>query len=144
MKYKIFIDKDQKEEIIIYCKEKTKLSEQIEKLIDSYGMEFIGFKEREAIPLDLNEIYSFVVEMGKVTANTEIDNFQIKYRLYQLEELLPDNFIKINQSCIVNIRKIKRFFATVGGTLNIELKNGYKDYVSRRNIKKVKERLGLK
>jgi len=60
-----------------------------------------------------------------------------------LEEKLSSDFIKINQSCIVNIKKIEKFSASIYGTLNIKLKNGYSDYVSRRNMKKIKERFGL-
>ena len=61
----------------------------------------------------------------------------------QLEEMLDDSFVKINQSCIANIKKIDRFKATVGGSLTVIFKNGHIDYVSRRNLKNVKERLGL-
>ena len=68
-----------------------------------------------------------------------------KKRLYKIEEMLEDDdFIKINQSCIVNIKMIESFDASIGGALMIKLKNGYRDYISRRQIKAVKERLGLK
>ena len=54
------------------------------------------------------------------------------------------DFVKLNQSCIVNIKKIECFDASLGGALKVTLKNGYRDYVSRRQLKAVKERLGLK
>ena len=44
---------------------------------------------------------------------------------------------------LINIDKIKRFDASLSGFLLVTLKNGYSDYVSRRNLKNVKERLGL-
>ena len=61
--------------------------------------------------------------------------------MVELEESLPDNFLKINKSCIANIDKIKSFDATITGTLAVNFKNGYRDYVSRRRMKSVKERL---
>ena len=64
-------------------------------------------------------------------------------RLYQLEELLPSDFLKINQSCLVNIEKIKRFDSSIGASLRVMLDDGDRDYVSRRQLKTVKERLGL-
>ena len=76
-------------------------------------------------------------------ALTENEKFKIKSRLYQLEEKLDNNFVKINQSCIANIKKIDRFKATVGGSLTVVFENGYVDFVSRRKLKNVKERLGL-
>ena len=56
---------------------------------------------------------------------------------------LGTDFIKINQSCIANIRQIQRFDTSFSGTLRVIFKNGYTDYVSRRQLKAVKERLGL-
>ena len=50
----------------------------------------------------------------------------------------------INQGCLVNIDKIDHFDASISGNLIIYLKSGYKDYVSRRQIKNVKERIGIK
>ena len=76
-------------------------------------------------------------------ALTEKGKYRLKSRLYQLEKNLNDNFVKINQSCIANIKKIEKFKASVGGALMVIFKNGYEDYVSRRNLKNVKERLGL-
>ena len=72
-----------------------------------------------------------------------IEKFEIKTRLYVIEEKLPENFIKINQSCIANINQIERFDASISGTLKIRFKNGYTDYVSRRQLKNVKERIGI-
>jgi DNA-binding LytR/AlgR family response regulator len=83
------------------------------------------------------------VEAGKVYAMTLNHKWQLKGRLYQVEELLPSSFVKINQSCLANIRKIQRFQSTIGGTLQVVFENGYVDYVSRRQLKTVKERLGL-
>ena len=39
---------------------------------------------------------------------------------------------------------IDRFNASIGETLLVIFKSGYKDYVSRRQIKNVKERMGIK
>ena len=112
-------------------------------LVNEYELQFIGFSSNGAQNLTANEIYCFTVENEKLYALTENGRLQIKNRLYRIEELLPESFIKVNQSCIVNLKAIKRFDASVSGALRLELKNGYTDYVSRRNLKKVKERVGL-
>ena len=52
-------------------------------------------------------------------------------------------FIKINQSCLANKTKIKRFETTIGGALKVVFKNGYIDFISRRELKNVKNRMGL-
>lgn len=143
MKYKIFIDKEHEEEILIYAHKKTKLINNIEQLILNDSIELTGYSNGRLFPLNITDIFCFIVEDNKIFAITEKEKLQIKTRLYILEEKLPDNFIKINQSCLANIKLIDRFDASIYGALSVKFKNGYTDYVSRRNIKKVKERLAL-
>ena len=79
-----------------------------------------------------------------VTKGITIDEFNDKYKKI-LQNILKicSNFVKINQSCIVNVNKIERFDTSVSGTLKVSLKNGYTDYVSRRQLKPIKERIGI-
>lgn len=144
MKCIITIDKDREEEVLIFAHKRTKLVDDIETLINNNEKELIGYSAGEAYRLTLSEISCFTVENNKVYAVTEKDKLQIKLRLYQIEEMLGSGFVKINQSCIANIKEIKKFDASISGVLTVTLKNGYRDYVSRRNIKTVKERLGVK
>lgn len=143
MKCTLIITDNHEEEVVIYAREKTKLIEDIENLIRDNAFELIGYSGYEAVNLRTDEVVCFLVEEGKVYAITDKNRFRLKCRLYQLEETLPENFVKINQSCIANIKKIERFNTSVSGTLLIKFKNGYKDYVSRRQMKAVKERFGL-
>jgi DNA-binding LytR/AlgR family response regulator len=64
--------------------------------------------------------------------------------MYTVEEQLGGRFVKINQSCTVNVDKIERFDVSIGGALRVTLKNGFRDHVSRRQLKAVKERMGIK
>ena len=143
MKCTLIITDEHEEEVVIYARERTKLTNDIEVLVCGSVPELIGYKENEVVKLTSDLISCFTVEGNKVYALTDSEKLQIKLRLYQLEEMLFDTFVKINQSCIANIRKIERFDTSVSGTLLIKFKNGYKDYVSRRQMKAVKERFGL-
>ena len=143
MKYKIYMDREREEEILIYAHEKTHLVERIEELILEQQRDILAFGDGEVVRLCEDEIFCFVVEEGRVFALTERDKFQLKMRLYQLEEQFSDRFVKINQSCLVNVDKIARFDASIGGSLKVTLKNGYKDYISRRQMRTVKDRIGF-
>lgn len=143
MQLKIIIDKTRDEEILIYAHEKTALVESIEQLVLQEKIELIGYTDGEAVRLNLAEICCFTVEDNRVFAATLNERFRLKYRLWQLEEKLPECFVKINQSCIANIGMIDRFDTSISGSLLVKFKNGNTDYVSRRQLKKVKERLGL-
>ena len=144
MKCTIIVDENREEEIVIYTHKKTSLISEIEELILTKSLELLGYSENSIVKLSQHDVYCFVVENNKVFAITEKEKFQLKQRLYVIEEMLDENFIKINQSCIVNIKKIEKFDVSFSGTLLVILKNGYKEYVSRRQLKFVKERLGLK
>ena len=144
MKYTIIIDENREEEVIVYAKKKSALTDEIESLVSDNKLGLIGYdKNGEGVKLIADEVCCFAAEDNRVYAITEKEKLRLKCRLYQLEEMLPDNFVKINQSCLANIRKISRFDTSVSGTLLIKFKNGYKDYVSRRQMKAVKERFGL-
>ena len=143
MKLSIFIDKNREEEIQIFAHEETELITQIKSLLSDYSLQINGFKEKEIYPLKINDIYWFSAENNKVYAITENDKFLLKERLYTIEKNLSRDFIKINKSCIANIKKIDRFEAVISGTIMVKFKNGYADYVSRRSVKSVKERLGF-
>ncbi|MBQ2974550.1 MAG: LytTR family transcriptional regulator DNA-binding domain-containing protein [Clostridia bacterium] len=144
MKLKITIDRNHEEEILLFAHERTKLVDNIESLVKNFSREIIGYTETQTYILHFSNITCFIVENNKVYAITDKEKLQIKMRLYQLEEMLSDSFVKINQSCIANINEIKRFDSSISGTLKVVFKNGYGDYVSRRNIKAIKERLGVK
>lgn len=141
MKCTIMIDKSREEEVIVYAHEYSRLTEDIEQLV---GTKWIGYADKTAVRLNLSDIYCFTVEENKVYAVTAQERWQVKQRLYRIEEQLPGNFVKINQSCLANIEAIERFEVSFGASLTVIFKNGHRDYVSRRQVKQVKERLGIK
>ena len=140
MKIKVVIDKNLDEDIVVYAKERNELVDKIERLAD--GPEnIVAKRDRTLYNLDFSDIVCFTAENNKVFAHAGKESFEVDEKIYELEEILPDNFLKINKSCIANIEKIKSFDATITGTLAVNFKNGYRDYVSRRRMKYVKERL---
>ena len=139
MKCRTVIDKDREEEVVIYVHEKSTLSSEIEEFVLGRSLELLGYKDKNIVKLLPSDVYCFIVEDNRVYAVCENERFQIKQRLYLLETMLDKDFVKINQSCIANIRKIAKFDASITGTLMVNFKNGYKDYVSRRQLKIVKE-----
>ncbi len=144
MKCRVILDPQRDEEVIIVAHERTALVQEIESLIADSEQPLIGYRDKQAVPLVVADVICFLVEGGKVFAITDDERFWVKTRLYQLEQSLPDHFVKLNQSCIANIRRIARFDASLAGALTVIFQNGQRDYVSRRNIKLVKERMGLK
>ena len=144
MKYKTYIDPTREEEIIIYAHEYNDTVRKIEHIACESAEELVGFENKSTFriisPADVN---CFFVEDNKVYALMDDAKLLLKLRLYAVEEALDENFVRINQSCIANIKKIDRFEVSFAGALSVIFKNGYKDYVSRRQLKNVKERIGF-
>lgn len=143
MKVTTVLDDTREEEVVIYAHRRNDLVEEIERLVSQKPAELVGFCEDTAAILDYVKVAYFTVENGKIYAAVGDKRYLIRRRLYQLEQQMPASFIKINQSCLANIRQIARFEAALSGALRVVFKNGDIDYVSRRNLRAVKERLGL-
>ena len=143
MKCYTYIEKNEEERVLIYAHDRTRLVEDIESLVLSSEIDLTGSYDSEIIKIDINDVVCFISENNKVYALIGDKKYQIKYRLYQIEELNLNMFIKINQSCLANKTKIKRFETSIGGALKIIFKNGYVDFISRRELKNVKKRMGL-
>ena len=145
MKYTTVIDPARDQEVIIYARQKTPEIEALEDYIRRMDAELLGYgKEGQIIPLRPDEIDCFISEEGRVYALTDEGRLSVRLPLYALEETLGDGFIRINQSCLGNIRKIHHFDASIGGSLMVTFVNGHRDFVSRRQLKTVKERMGMK
>ena len=144
MKVTTVIDPQKEEEVVIYAHKRTALVEEIETLVAQSNHPLLGYGEGEILPLSFSSVECFFVADGKLYARTGEKTLRIAMRLYQLEELLDNSFVKINQSAIVNIKSIRRFEASVGGSLRVVMQCGWCDYISRRQLKFVKERMGLR
>ena len=142
MKLNVFVGKTEEERIDIYVNERKQIIDDIQMLISEKN-ELLCHKNGEIYKIGFSEIVLFTVENEKVAVFTEKDKFFVKERLYMIEEKMPSAFVKLNQSTIGNIKKIKKFDCSVSGTLKVTFSNGLTDFVSRRQVKAVKERLGL-
>ncbi|HOQ15958.1 MAG TPA: LytTR family DNA-binding domain-containing protein, partial [Defluviitaleaceae bacterium] len=67
-----------------------------------------------------------------------------RLKLYEIEERLDKNyFVRISNSEIINLRKVKSFDLSFTGTICVKLSNDTVTYVSRRRVGKVKKILGI-
>jgi len=104
----------------------------------------VGFLEEEAMLLSQEEIYRVFAESGKVFAETENGRYQLRLRLYELEERLDGKrFVRISNAEIVNLGMVRGFDLSFAGTICVRMKNGTVTYVSRRYVSKIKQVLGI-
>ena len=90
------------------------------------------------------QVYYFEYVDQKVFAYCKSNVYEIKKKLYELEEILPsDDFIRVSKSSILNLDKISSLAPAFGGRFEANLKNGEKIIISRQYVNGLKEALGL-
>ncbi|GAA0732529.1 LytTR family DNA-binding domain-containing protein [Clostridium oceanicum] len=146
MNVEIIIKSELKEpQVVIYTNEVTDEIQNIAHRISSFQNKVLtGTKNKKVFLIKNEDIYCFYSENQKIYAKTDKDNLEVKLRLYEIEKIYEGtSFIRISKSCIVNIDKVKSLDISYAGTIEIIFKNGYKEFVSRRFISKIKKYLGI-
>ena len=94
------------------------------------------------VMLPQRKIFRIYIVNRKILIQTSERLYEVRKNLRDLEELLdPESFIRISQSEILNIKRVKNFDFSSTGTIEVELENGDKTYVSRRRVKEIKAAL---
>lgn len=100
--------------------------------------EIIGYKGNEIFLLPINEVFYIYSEEKNNFCKTDKGIFRIKQKLYELEEILPQNdFIRISNSKIVNLKYVECFDTSLIGSIIVKFKDGSYDYVSRRRVSQI-------
>ncbi len=94
------------------------------------------------IVLDPKDILFFETEQNTVYAHALTESFETRYKLYELEDLLSNRFIRISKSTIANIQEISSIERNITSSRKISFFNSVKVvYVSRMYYPLLKEKL---
>ena len=146
MKFTLNIDKTCEEEITATVHAPSELTERIEALVREYmGQDKLPvYTEDEMKMLPMAQIECITVIDGKTWAiDTLGKRYRLKGRLYEVESLLPSNFIRINKSALANTAQLDRFAVCFTGAVDAVFQSGYREYVSRRCFADIKRRYDL-
>lgn len=146
MKIRIEITGDALEdEVIIRCKEVDASIQKIQQYIldqSSLKKMMVFYKGHEEYHFPLDDILFFETEGDRVHAHTKDDAYTIKHRLYELEEILPRNFVRGSKGAIINIVPIYSIQRNLATASLVQFKDSYKEvYVSRHYYKTFRQRL---
>ena len=145
MKFKLIIDKEKDEEVVATVHNRSALIDEIEALISKHLDRIPGYTEDDIKMLCVSEIECVTVLDGKTYAiDSKNRRYRLKQRLYELEEMLPPSFIRINKSALANENALDRFAVTIAGSVDAVFKCGYREYVSRRCFAQIKRRFESK
>ena len=146
MQIDIQIDGKYKEpKIVVYTDKMTEeVSEIVKKLSEEREQTIAGWKDDMVAVLEPDSLFRIYAANGRVFAQTDHGEYQLRLRLYELEQRLDrHSFVRISNSEIIHLKKVKGFDLSFSGTIRVMLSNGTVTYVSRRYVGKIKQILGI-
>ncbi|MCI8770491.1 MAG: LytTR family transcriptional regulator [Lachnospiraceae bacterium] len=132
---------------VIYLNKMTKAIAEIISMLEKEGTDsltLVATKEKRTYFIKPEEISLVRSEGREIVCYDKLKNkYVLDKPLYELESILDHHFVRVSKSTIVNIRQINHVEASLNGTMELVMKNGITDYISRSYRKVFKERLGL-
>lgn len=130
--------------IILTASMTEEVSSAVKKLSEEPPSLLLGYKGEMIEILEENDLIQMYANSGKVFAVTQQGEYVLRLRLYELEKRLPANqFVRISNSEIINLKKVDHFDLSFTGTICVQLINDAITYVSRRYVSKLKKILGI-
>lgn len=130
------------ERIILECVEMTKEFEDIKDYALMKGNILIGYIQSMAYQLNLADVLYFEAVGEQVFACTSEEVYEIKNRLYEVEERYKNRkFVRCSKSVIVNLTQIESFRPALDSKLFARMKNGEDVVVSRMYAKELKKKI---
>lgn len=124
------------------------ITEEINNIVQKLSVDnpriITGSKNGKVEVLEQNDLIRIFSCNNKVFALTNNGEYLLRFRLYEMEERLdPSQFVRISNSEIINLKKVKNFDLNFTGTICVKLINETVTYVSRRYVSKIKKILGI-
>ena len=124
-----------------------RLTRDIEKMIvmmRMLDMQISAEKNGETYILDTDQILYIEALERKTFIYTETEMYESELKLYEAEQLLERDFLRISKQTIVNLRMIKSLKADINRKIKLTLKNGEQIMVSRMYSDELRKKLGVK
>ncbi len=138
------ISRELEEEILIRCHE---VDEEIREIVNKLKAEppiILGYQNDSVHRINLRDIYYFEAVDGKVFLYCKDNVFEVKHKLYELEEICKDkDCFRATKSTILNIAKISSVHPSFSGRFEAVLDNGERAVISRQYVPVLKKMLEL-
>lgn len=131
--------------VTIRCKERNALVERLIAAIQMIDKQIMAMHEGNITALNLEEILYIESVDRKCFLYTADKVYESCNKLYELEQQLAQYFfVRINKSCIVNLKNINSIKTYINRRLLITLSNEEQLIVSRQYADEIKVLLGVK
>ena len=146
MKIRIEIDSCfEDDEVIIKCREFNSIVQHVHDAIvekTSKTPNMVFYKDKDEYFFPLTNVLFFETDNETVFAHTVNDVYRTEYKLYELQQILPERFVRISKSTIVNITHILSVSRNLTSSSLIKFHKSHKQvYVSRFYYKDLKQKM---
>ena len=138
---KVYSENEERAEI-----QAVTLTEEIQNAVDileNNKRSIPVINSEETIMCTLDRVYYFESVDKRTFVYTKDKCYETKYRLYELEEMIPYDFFRCSKAMIINIKKIVSVKAEFNARMRAVLLNGEEVVISRNYVKDLKGKLGL-
>ena len=131
----------EKEQVIIECMEITPEIKDIYSYVQTKGTELSGVTEELYTKrFRLEDVCYFEALDEKVFAYTKKDVYEIKMRLYEVEQAYEKyHFIRCSKAVVLNLMLLDSISPALNGRFFAHMKNGEKIMISRQYAPKLKQ-----
>ncbi len=137
-------DKYKEPYAVIYT---NRMTDSIQRIMDAVGLEdtlVTAYQnETNIVILQPKDIYMIRIEDKDTIIYGAKEKYRSRRRLYELAGLLGKQFMQISKSTLINLSYMDSIEPGFAGTMLLKMKNGSKDYVSRKYLPEFKKYLGL-
>lgn len=125
--------------LIIECVEITSDIESIRAYALTKGTTLTGNIDERIYQFNLSDVFYFEAVDERVFAYTKSKSYELKIRLYELENAYSDkNFVRCSKSFIINLMKLESISPALNGRFTAHMKNGEKVIISRQYVPEMK------
>jgi len=133
------------DEVLIRCgRADEKIQRICQLILEHEGAEpnITFYKDNREFYFSLYNVMFFETEGEHIYAHTEDDTYLIKFRLYELEDMLPRSFVRVAKSTIVNAAKVYSITRNITSASLIQFAGSHKQvYASRYYYNDLQQRL---
>jgi DNA-binding LytR/AlgR family response regulator len=125
--------------LIIECVEVTPDIESIRSYALTKGTTLTGSVNERVYQFNLSDVFYFEAVDERVFAYTKSKSYELKIRLYELENAFADkHFVRCSKSFIINLMKLESISPALNGRFTAHMKNGEEIIISRQYVPQIK------
>ncbi len=103
----------------------------------------IGNLDERMVIIEPEKIVLIRVESEKVYVVTEDETYRVGKRMYELLEVLGKEFMQVSKSAAINLSYLESVEPSFNGIMLLHMKNGEKEYISRKYVPGLRKYLGI-